>query len=577
MSRTRLFSDLLRTLGVARQCESKGLSTREGLERSAEEAYLRRSRRDLLVGAGSLAATAAIGRAVSACASRDPSEGVGSARSRLSSNFGQPRIAIVGGGIAGLVCADRLQKQGLVATIYEASPERVGGRCDSNRDFPGHVGENGGEMIDTGGKVMLSYAQEFKLALEDYNKAPGDETYFYSGARYTNADVVDQWRVAVTRAQADVKTLSSAPTALSHTDADVALDNLSLEEWLATRCGDLPLLRATLTAAYISEYGRDPSEQSCLNLLMFMRLDRRGRYYPYGVSDERYHVVGGNDQIPNLIRAGLQGDVIMGATLESLTRSDTGEYVLGFKESSSPAVADVVVLAIPFSTLRRVTLDPSLGLPAEKLRAIQELGYGYNGKTELLFHGRPWADFGNDGSIYADLPSLQNTWETNWTGGDRTTSVLTDYFGGNLGYKLQTLRDPGAPPGSYCGNCHGTGASFQPPRYTIVNQQAEAFLADLDKVFPGLASKVVRNGDGTPVVHRAHWLPQPTSKGSYTCYLPGQFTTIAGLEGTTVGGLYFAGEHTDSFYDWQGFLEGAARSGVAAAAAIVGNHAGGNK
>jgi monoamine oxidase len=58
-------------------------------------------------------------------------------------------------------------------------------------------------------------------------------------------------------------------------------------------------------------------------------------------------------------------------------------------------------------------------------------------------------------------------------------------------------------------------------------------------------------------------------KGSYTCYRPGQFTTIAGNEGKPVGNLYFAGEHADSFYSWQGFMEGAALSGLAAAAQIL--------
>jgi monoamine oxidase len=36
-----------------------------------------------------------------------------------------------------------------------------------------------------------------------------------------------------------------------------------------------------------------------------------------------------------------------------------------------------------------------------------------------------------------------------------------------------------------------------------------------------------------------------------------------------VGNIYFAGEHTDSFYEWQGFMEGALRSGIAAAKAIL--------
>ena len=42
---------------------------------------------------------------------------------------GDVRIAVVGAGLAGLTCAYRLQQAGYYATVYEADPERVGGRC----------------------------------------------------------------------------------------------------------------------------------------------------------------------------------------------------------------------------------------------------------------------------------------------------------------------------------------------------------------------------------------------------------------------------------------------------------------
>jgi monoamine oxidase len=38
-----------------------------------------------------------------------------------------------------------------------------------------------------------------------------------------------------------------------------------------------------------------------------------------------------------------------------------------------------------------------------------------------------------------------------------------------------------------------------------------------------------------------------------------------------VRNLYFAGEHANSFYDFQGFMEGAALSGIDAATAILRN------
>ena len=98
--------------------------------------------------------------------------------------------------------------------------------------------------------------------------------------------------------------------------------------------------------------------------------------------------------------------------------------------------------------------------------------------------------------------------------------------------------------------------------------EASLFLNDLDLVYPGAfaaASKV----NGNFRVHLEHWPSNPFVKGSYTCPPPGYFTTIADNEAKPVGNLHFAGEHTNSFYEYQGFMEGAALSGIRAANEIL--------
>jgi hypothetical protein len=45
-------------------------------------------------------------------------------------------------------------------------------------------------------------------------------------------------------------------------------------------------------------------------------------------------------------------------------------------------------------------------------------------------------------------------------------------------------------------------------------------------------------------------------KGSYTCNHPGYLTTIADNEAKPVGNLYFAGEHTSSFYVFRTLWKG---------------------
>ena len=83
----------------------------------------------------------------------------------------------------------------------------------------------------------------------------------------------------------------------------------------------------------------------------------------------------------------------------------------------------------------------------------------------------------------------------------------------------------------------------------------------VERAFPGSTRE--RNGK----VSRIHWPTFPWTKGSYSCYKPGQWTTIAGSEGLPVGNLFFAGEHCS--YDFQGYMNGAAQSGADTAKAVM--------
>jgi monoamine oxidase len=109
------------------------------------------------------------------------------------------------------------------------------------------------------------------------------------------------------------------------------------------------------------------------------------------------------------------------------------------------------------------------------------------------------------------------------------------------------------------------GARLSPAQVQI---EALRFLTDLDLVFPGAFSAATQIKNRF-IAHLEAWPSNPLSMGSYTCYRPGQFTTIAGYEGMSAGPLHFAGEHANSFYIWQGFMEGAAISGLDAAKSVL--------
>ena len=316
--------------------------------------------------------------------------------------------------------------------------------------------------------------------------------------------MINEYRIFVPRLRADLQTLSAEPTFFDHTPADIALDNTTLADYLDARCFDLPLLRKVLDEAYVAEYGLECSEQSALNMVLFLHADRRRRFAPFGnFSDERFHLVGGNDAIAANIAARLPGDIILNTAVTGLARQ--GNELRVSLSDGRTLTFDFVVCALPATIVRTLNLHPSLNLSADQLRAINQLGYGDNAKTMLGFSSRPWAAHGSKGAAYSDLDNVQATWETNRinsaaNGG--TGAIITDYASGIRGHTL----------------------TQQP-----LNTQVAAFLTDLNTVWPGAAAAA------NNLAVRAHWPSDPLSRGSYTCYRPGQFTTIAGLESLPAG------------------------------------------
>jgi monoamine oxidase len=188
-------------------------------------------------------------------------------------------------------------------------------------------------------------------------------------------------------------------------------------------------------------------------------------------------------------------------------------------------------MTIPFTMLREV--DMNVDLPVWKRRANKDLGYGTNAKVMAGVTKRVWQDQGYVGDVFSD-ESFQLAWDC---------SEMQEVAGGGASFYL----------GGREGVRSGEGA---------VNDLALEYLTALDQVYPGVRNAF--NGNA----HRMHWPSHRYTKGSYACYKPGQWTTVAGAEGRPVGNLFFAGEHCSR--EFQGFMNGGAETGRKAAEAIAG-------
>ena len=292
-------------------------------------------------------------------------------------------------------------------------------------------------------------------------------------------------------------------------------------------------IRTFLEAAYTTEFGLDPEDQSALNLITMLGVDFTNASAPlFGMSDERFKVRGGNQRITDALAARLEGQLHFHHRLEAIDTASVG-YRLTFagpNGTSREVKADVVVLCLPFTTLRQVALN--VELPAVKRQAIAELGYGQCAKLMMGVTQRLWRNQHCVGFTFSDV-GVQTGWDNSQLqpGIEGGFTVLA---GGRSGLAL----GQGTPDG-----------------------QVARYVPTIARIYPGF--------EGVLAGHNArmHWPSARFAQGSYAAYKPGQWTTIRGVEGMPVGNLYFAGEQCSESF--QGFMNGAAVTGREAAEAIL--------
>jgi monoamine oxidase len=539
MARTGLLRSLARLAREFHSAEAQGIPLEVVREARARENEARTfTRREVLAGMAAVAATLAL--------------------PTFARGAGGPRIAIVGGGIAGLVTALKLADAGVAATVYESSG-RIGGRIHTERSGywnQGQITEWCGQAIDSNHKTMIHLADRFNLALTDLKagRPPGaTDTYYFLGQYYTIDEVEQDFR-PVFRALRDDLHAAGYPTLYnSYTPAGAALDAMSLYEWIETRVpgGHNSRMGNLLDVAYVAEYGDDSRKQSALNIVFLLGFGSTPRNFNiYGPSDEHYHITGGNDQLVNRIAAhlGVGDAVLTGWRMTSLRRRSDGRYALAFDLQGGGArsvVADIVVLALPFAVLRHLDYQQA-GFDDLKTTAIEQLGRAKAGKIFLQFTSRLW----NSPGPWPGISSGQTIADTGYQFSDDVTIGQTGSNGILMDYTAGSVNEAMTPQVPY---------AFIPAPGVFTD--AQRFLNQIRPVLPGLDP--LWNGKAASSLPRL----DPNLRLAYSYYRVGQYTRFAGYEPVRQQNVFFAGEHTS--YEMQGFMEGGASSGKRVANEIL--------
>jgi monoamine oxidase len=502
---------------------------------------VRMSRRDLLRAAGATGA----GFALAACTPRSTSS-AGSSPSRTTPH--DARVVIVGAGLAGVTAAYRLAAQGVNVRLFEAR-DRVGGRCWTARGFAqGQTAEHGGEFIDTRHVHLRGLAGELGLELDDlWAGYPSHSAWpnWVGGRVWSSADVNDQLGTISSRVVQEAKRIgvikgNGKPTRTAYsygtaTPAAVELDWLSMADWLGRA---VPGVVGSPFGAYLDEvmaswYGLDMAGLSALNWIDYFVIPAPG-------ADERWRVRGGNDQVPNLAAERLpQGTLTLGAALTAMRRRTDGSYELAF-DGAPPTVADLVILATPFTTLRSVELSHA-GLSEQRLAAIGQLDMGADVKLLLQYDRRPFTfNVGSrvwSGGMEHSTPNFE-TWESS-TDEKGSAGLITVYAGGATGASWKSDVDHGPAPKGF----------------------AREIVGHIDEVVPGTAAHF----DGTAWLDL--WTRDRWTGGSYAAFGPTQMTRFWGYTASPESNVHFAGEHTSTYS--QGYLNGGVESGQRAAIEVM--------
>lgn len=461
-------------------------------------------------------------------------------------------IAILGGGMAGLNCANHLLDSGLSFRIFEAD-RRIGGRILTHYNDSLGLGifpEFGAEFIDSDHEDMLALCKEFNLELLDMIAEQEKnnwikDIYFFDNRRISEAEIIKEFKKVAPKIAKDLDALGEN----YDTEEAVKFDNMPLSDYLKSlKCAKW--LKELFDVSFVAEFGLDCKDQSTINFLDMVDTDTSEGFKVFGTSDERYRVKGGNSEVIKHLAAKVGMDNIdINYEVNAIEELEDSTYLISFKNGEQ-VNSKSVVCTIPYTILRKIDLKLK-GMSPEKRKCIDELGYGINTKLLLGYDSLPWRSKENNAMGYLFTTEMTNGWDASVNKKeDNPNGAYIAFFGGDLSQELanKSFKNP-----------------YQPPTHVwrtgLPDETVDYYLNSLDKIFKHSKEHYI----GRYVF--VNWIDYPFVKASYSCYRIGQWTSIAGLEMQPVGNFLFAGEHCSA--QFQGFMNGAAETGRRVAEEIL--------
>ncbi len=450
-------------------------------------------------------------------------------------------VVVIGAGFAGLSAAAAVAKQGRSVIVLEAR-RRVGGRT-LNHDFGGGlVAEIGGQWVGPTQDKLLKLAKDLKVdTFKTFND--GNNVFFQDGTLTPYASTgplgpIPPDPIGAPEAFLAIQKLNQMAAEVSREAPWTAprageYDGQTFETWKQANAVS-PGGKMLLDLGIESVWAAEPRDVSLLHVLFY--INSAGNENTPGTFDRLINVadgaqesrfVGGSQLVAQKLAKRLGKRVVLGAPVRLLEQSGGRVRAVSDKLTVS---AKQAIVAVPPGVTAQIRFDPIL--PGPRAQLLQRFPMGSVVKCMAVYPEPFWRDEGLTGQATSDTGPVKITFDNSPPDGSR--GIMMGFIEGQEA-RIWTRRSAA--------------------------ERRAAVIESFVRYFGPKAAKPTKYVDMS-------WAEEEWTRGCYGGYTPPGVLLDYGTEIRRAHGrIHWAGTETSPI--WNGYIEGAIRSGERAAAESV--------
>jgi monoamine oxidase len=431
-------------------------------------------------------------------------------------------VAVVGGGLSGLVAARELVKAGVERVVVLEARDRVGGRTVNHDIGNGHVAEGGGQWVGPTQTAILDLCKE--LGVETFKTYLKGKLIYRSGGLRLELPYGPASEPA-TALQKKIDALATQVPLNAPWRAEKAerWDALTLADWMRDEALNAPD-RSSLSSAAALTLSTTPERLSFLYFLFYVH--SAGGFHDLesmegGAQDSR--IKGGSQILSLKMAQQLGARVRLGRPVTRIARDDKGVTI---ETPAGTVRATRVVMALMPGCCAGIRFEPEL---PESRRQLQSrwVQRGNAMKINVVYEKPFWRDRGLSGMSLTDTSVVPFTTDNSPPDGNPGVILI-------LTSTERLAKDAAAR------------------KKQVLDALVELF------------GKEARNATG---FYEIDWGAEKYTAGCVSPLEPGVLTKYGASLRPRIGRIHWAGTETSE--KWTGYMDGAVRAGQLAAKEVA--------